>query len=190
MCRAGGRRCKGSSRSGKATQTHRKRLSRARKALRNAQASGDQAAIAAAQHRLDQLKQATQDGDVTPGTTGHDAVPTDTPAGQNEDVTDQHQDQDRKDEDVTDRHRTRRPFLHNTNTVEGNARVGSQHDIHVSDHTSDRDRERPGRSGDRERRRGGRTRVTGQYVNVNIADGNDHVTTQVGFVFGNFHNNG
>lgn len=54
MCRAGGRRCKGSHASSQATQNARKQRSRAKQALRHAKASGDQDAIAAAQQRLDQ----------------------------------------------------------------------------------------------------------------------------------------
>ncbi|TWP51242.1 hypothetical protein FKR81_16650 [Lentzea tibetensis] len=58
MCRAGGRRCNGSS-SQRTSTTHRKRVSRARKALNAAQASGDTAAIDAAQARLNQLTSPT-----------------------------------------------------------------------------------------------------------------------------------
>ncbi|WP_309116738.1 hypothetical protein [Saccharothrix sp.] len=79
MCRTGGRRCDGSHTTSRATQTTRKRVSRARKALREAKASGDAAAVADAQQRLDaartaheKAKQAMrhndtapQDGDVT-----------------------------------------------------------------------------------------------------------------------------
>ncbi|MFI9011015.1 hypothetical protein ACIGNX_27650 [Actinosynnema sp. NPDC053489] len=54
MCRAGGRRCKGSQASSRATQTARKQLSRARQALRQAEAAGDGDAIAKAEQRLAQ----------------------------------------------------------------------------------------------------------------------------------------
>jgi hypothetical protein len=54
MCRAGGRRCKGSNASSRATQTARKQRSRAKQALRQAKATGDPEAIAAAQQRLNQ----------------------------------------------------------------------------------------------------------------------------------------
>jgi len=60
MCRAGGRRCKGSNASSRATQTARKQRSRANQALRQAKAAGDPEAIAAAQQRLDQANASVQ----------------------------------------------------------------------------------------------------------------------------------
>lgn len=54
MCRAGGRRCKGSQASSRATQTARKQRSRARQALQQATAAGDHDAIAKAEQRLAQ----------------------------------------------------------------------------------------------------------------------------------------
>lgn len=53
MCRAGGRRCKGSASSSRATQNTRKERSRAKHALRKAKASGDDDAIRKATERLD-----------------------------------------------------------------------------------------------------------------------------------------
>lgn len=53
MCRAGGRRCNGSTSSSRATQTARQQRSRARRALRQARAAGDDNAIQQAQQRLD-----------------------------------------------------------------------------------------------------------------------------------------
>ncbi|GAA3621361.1 hypothetical protein GCM10022267_04430 [Lentzea roselyniae] len=53
MCRSGGRRCKGSANSSRATQTARQQRSRARRALRQARAAGDDSAAQQAQQRLD-----------------------------------------------------------------------------------------------------------------------------------------
>ncbi|MEU7528976.1 hypothetical protein AB0A74_24820 [Saccharothrix sp. NPDC042600] len=61
MCRTGGRRCDGSNHTSRATQTTRKRVSRARKALREAKAGGDADAIAAAQQRLTAARAAHQE---------------------------------------------------------------------------------------------------------------------------------
>lgn len=60
MCRAGGRRCTGSTTGSRATQNTRQQRSRARRALRAAKASGDTEAIAAAQRRLDAANAAHQ----------------------------------------------------------------------------------------------------------------------------------
>lgn len=60
MCRAGGRRCKGSQASSRATQTARKQRSRARQALRQAKAVGDGDAIAKAEQRLAQADATVQ----------------------------------------------------------------------------------------------------------------------------------
>ncbi|GLZ36337.1 hypothetical protein Lesp02_85240 [Lentzea sp. NBRC 105346] len=53
MCRAGGRRCEGSTSGSRATQNLRQQRSRARRALRAARTAGDPDGIARAQQRLD-----------------------------------------------------------------------------------------------------------------------------------------
>lgn len=58
MCRTGGRRCKGSHASSRATQTTRKQRSRAQQALRQAKAAGDADAAAKAEQRLTQINAA------------------------------------------------------------------------------------------------------------------------------------
>lgn len=60
MCRTGGRRCKGSHASSRATQKTRKQRSRAKQALRKAQTSGDADAIRKATERLDAANAAHQ----------------------------------------------------------------------------------------------------------------------------------
>ncbi|MBB5807043.1 hypothetical protein F4560_006811 [Saccharothrix ecbatanensis] len=72
MCRAGGRRCKGGKTSSRATQRTRKAVSRARKHLRNATATGDQAAIDTARQRLAEARDAHEKAK---NTMGHNDIP-------------------------------------------------------------------------------------------------------------------
>ncbi|ROP39094.1 hypothetical protein [Saccharothrix texasensis] len=184
MCRAGGRRCPNAG--GRSTQNTRQAVSRARRALRQAKQTGNPHGITAARERLDTARTAHQQAKDTAVNPHHHegqdhAADHDTTAGHDRDVTPAPTTDDTTTGPSTQdsRHRFGGFMLHNTNNVHGNARVGSQHDVHhgttrfttrtgpaprhdrdVTDHDDDQDD------------------ATGTR---NVASGNDHVDQQIGF---------
>jgi hypothetical protein len=187
MCRTSGRRCPGAGE--RSTQNTRQAVSRAKAALRTAKQSGDSDQITAARDRLTTARAAHQDA--KDATTVH-ATP-----GQRGDVTDQHepptkdtgmdhQDDKPHGDDHQDQPQRTGFTIHNTNIATGNARVGSQHDVHGnhSDQVADLVGDALRKAAEHAQRAtgSGSTRHT-----VNVASGNDTVAQQVGVQFGTTH---
>lgn len=116
MCRTGGRRCDGSNHTSRSTQNTRKRVSRARKALREAKAGGDQDAITRARQRLATARAAHQEA--------RNAM------RHNDNTPDQ--DRDVTPDNGPDVH-TNRPSTHDTDrSGPGTVRVVNNHVSHIS----------------------------------------------------------
>lgn len=121
MCRAGGRRCDGSNSSDRATQNTRQQRSRAKRALRKAQASGDAEAVRKATERL------------AAASAAHTAAKEEAVARK-----DKHDETEGHGRDVTgaptcdqqeQRHHDAQFGVQNTNIAEPGAHVGSQNDV-------------------------------------------------------------
>ncbi|WP_106192806.1 hypothetical protein [Umezawaea tangerina] len=158
-------------------------MSRAKAALRKAKQTGDDDQVTAARDRLTAARQAHQDAK-------HTAAAHDT-ADQCGDVTD-HTSSTTKDTDMGHQDQPRRIgfTIHNVNSVTGNARVGSQHDVtgigpdldddQVADVVADA-LAKVQRAVDRVHRATGHGQPRS---NTNVASGDDVVAQQVGFRFG------
>lgn len=192
MCRAGGRRCPGSSHHSRATQNARQQRSRATRALRKAKQSGDPDAIAAARERLDAV---TTTPNPTASTTGQprDVTPEQSTAPKDTPTMDDHQqDQDsqhRDDEPQQDQN-AQFPGFVNVNIASGNATVGSQHDVHHGDYHADQ-QEHPDRTAARLARAHARLRRAqdragsrADTTNTNTVSGDEYVAQQNGWNFG------
>lgn len=189
MCRAGGRRCPNAG--GRSTQNTRKAVSRARRALRQAQQTGNPTEITAARDRLTAARTAhhhAKDTTVNHHDNGqdHTADPP-TTAGHDRDVTPPATD-DTTTQPSTQDSRTRRYggiVLHNTNIAHPGSHVGSQHDVHHGT-TRFTTRANPAARHDRDvtdHDQGDTTADHGDRHDGsrNVASGNDYVTQQVGF---------